>query len=174
MGFRRLHRPESKINAGTMADIGFLLLIFFLVTSSMQSRKNIPINLPPNNNEATVISEPIDERNLLEIKLDNDIVLIKNQQMPWDSIPSIIESFVANPTKSNQNAENSNKALITITATDKTPYQQYIRLYDSLRSGYIRVYVVKSLEIFNQSYSALPSALKDSLYKQIPMRVAEE
>ena len=71
-------REIPEINAGSMADIAFLLLLFFLVTTTMDKDqayiRNIPkkVDVPPTNT-------PIEERNILSIRANNqNQVIISN------------------------------------------------------------------------------------------------
>ena len=84
-------RDIPEINAGSMADIAFLLLLFFLVTTTMDKDqayiRNIPkkIDLPP-------IDNKVQERDILAIKANN-----QNQLMVRDNIfsdPDKISDFI--------------------------------------------------------------------------------
>lgn len=60
------HRPDSSVNAGSMADIAFLLLIFFLVTTTIDVDKGILVKLPIWTPDS--ISIPLSNKNVLAVK----------------------------------------------------------------------------------------------------------
>ena len=86
-------RDIPEINAGSMADIAFLLLIFFLVTTTMDKdqayRRNIPkkVNVPPS-------TDPVEERNVFLIKANNqNQIFIRDAVVPMDDISEKVLKF---------------------------------------------------------------------------------
>jgi len=63
----RNKRAIPEINAGSMADIAFLLLIFYLVTTTMDTDKGINRKLPPYDEELVEDPPPIKERNIFTV-----------------------------------------------------------------------------------------------------------
>jgi biopolymer transport protein ExbD len=74
---------NQEINAGSMADIAFLLLIFFLVTTTMDTDKGLARQLPPMPEEDQKDDEnKIKERNLLVVLINkNDRLLVNGEEM---------------------------------------------------------------------------------------------
>jgi len=64
-------RTVPEINAGSMADIAFLLLIFFLVATRMNVDTGISIKLPPWAPDSTSVNEKIKDRNIFQILINN-------------------------------------------------------------------------------------------------------
>lgn len=93
-------RDIPEINAGSMADIAFLLLIFFLVTTTMDKdqayRRSIPkkVNIPPDDNV-------VEERNIFAIKANNqNKILIRNEFVELDDISEkVLKFYQANEKK---------------------------------------------------------------------------
>ncbi|MDD2329493.1 MAG: biopolymer transporter ExbD, partial [Bacteroidales bacterium] len=75
-------KPAGEINAGSMADIAFLLLIFFLVTTTMDVETGIQRRLPPmpdENQQAEV--EQINKRNIMVVLINkNDRLFAGGQE----------------------------------------------------------------------------------------------
>jgi biopolymer transport protein ExbD len=88
-------RPE--INAGSMADIAFLLLIFFLVTATMDVDSGLKRKLPPlpqTNQEATKVAK----RNIFEILINShDQLLVNSKEAPLETLKDQVVSFIRNP-----------------------------------------------------------------------------
>src|SRR5688572_707092 len=92
----RKNRAIPEINAGSMADIAFLLLIFFLVTTSIDSDKGIPIKLPP---KVTEIPKDaiVKQRNVWEVLINrNDQLLVENNWMNIDQLCDATKNFILN------------------------------------------------------------------------------
>ena len=71
-------RATPEVNAGSMADIAFLLLIFFLVTTTIEKDKGIARQLPPNEE---VLDPPIiKQKNLFVVNVNkNDQLLVEER-----------------------------------------------------------------------------------------------
>jgi len=71
MLFRRKRQEIPALNTTSTADISFMLLIFFLVTSSMDADKGLLRQLPPPNDATEEQEVEIKKRNILELELDD-------------------------------------------------------------------------------------------------------
>jgi biopolymer transport protein ExbD len=142
-------RDTPEINAGSMADIAFLLLIFFLVTTTMDVDQGISRRLPekqPENVEPPVIKQ----RNIFEISINrNDDLLVENEYRKTDEIKELAIEFIdnggaiGNPIesfgetegtectwcegkKSPESSDHPNKAIIQIKTDRSTKYGTYV------------------------------------------------
>lgn len=90
------NRPAQEVNAGSMADIAFLLLIFFLVTTQIATNKGLTMVLPPPRDDTPIV--PLNERNVLKIQINSaDNVLIEEDIITdIDNIDDIVYDFVLN------------------------------------------------------------------------------
>lgn len=95
MGYQR-KRQNQEVNAGSMADIAFLLLIFFLVTTQIATNKGLTMVLPPPKEKNDDV--PLNERNILKIQINSaDKVQIEEEIIPnLDDIDGIVYDFVLN------------------------------------------------------------------------------
>ena len=86
-------REIPEINAGSMADIAFLLLIFFLVTTTMDKDKGIIGNMPQKleNNVQDVI---VKQRNILNVMANNDdLLLVRNEYVDVEDVYDLAREF---------------------------------------------------------------------------------
>ncbi len=91
------HRPNNEINAGSMADIAFLLLIFFLVTTTISEDKGILVKLPPWTPDQP---EPTDvkQRNVYSVLINaNNELLVRKVPMDIKDLKSNVKNFILNP-----------------------------------------------------------------------------
>ena len=99
-------REVGEINASSQADIAFLLLIFFLVTTSMDVDQGLLRQLPPPNNEEQPKSEQINERNLLIVLINKDNQLaIEGELAEFNELTDRTINFLTNPGNSENLAE---------------------------------------------------------------------
>ena len=96
----RRSRELQEINAGSMADIAFLLLIFFLVTTTMDQDTGILRLLPPPLDE-TIKPPVVKERNVYEVLVNaNDQLLVEGEIMDISQLKDGAIEFLTNPTNS--------------------------------------------------------------------------
>ena len=93
-------RDLPEINAGSMADIAFLLLIFFLVTTTMDSDTGLARTLPPIVPEDEPPPPPIRERNVFAVLLNSqNQLLVEGELMDISDLKEAAKEFIENPEK---------------------------------------------------------------------------
>lgn len=93
-------REVQEINAGSMADIAFLLLIFFLVTTTMDSDTGLMRKLPPIQNPDEIQDKPdqINQRNILEVLVNkDDFIQVEGEVIQLGELRSVAREFIDNP-----------------------------------------------------------------------------
>ncbi len=109
-------RKIEEINAGSMADIAFLLLIFFLVTTTMEVDAGLGKTLPLKLDEPPVTNPPVPERNVLEIKANlNDNLMVEQKEVQLEELYEIAYTFyTANRVNKDVDINMPNYNLITL------------------------------------------------------------
>lgn len=137
----KLKKPktEPKVSTGSMADIAFLLLIFFLVATTLIQDKGLIIQLPP---DVPPTEIPIKERNLFKILINSkNQFLIEGETAPdLSDLTLDIKEFVMNPAKNPDLSENPEKAVISIKAQRGTKYVYFIEALDQIKEAYYQLY----------------------------------
>ena len=111
-------KKTPEINGGSMADISFLMLIFFLMVTTMDTDKGLSRRLPPMPDENAQVQDiKVNKRNLLEVRITtNDNVYAANQVTAQritdvNELEQIVIEHLTNPTG---NEKLSNKKALTI------------------------------------------------------------
>ena len=87
-----IKREVPEVSAGSMADIAFLLLIFFLVTTTIETNVGLDRKLPSSNE-----SSPVAEKNLLRVNLNaTNELLVDGELLPIDQLRDKTISFLDN------------------------------------------------------------------------------
>ena len=91
-------RKVGEINASSQADIAFLLLIFFLVTTSMNVDQGLLRQLPPPNNNIEETHDKVNQRNILTVLINKDNMLaVKGEQAEISTLTETTIEFLTNP-----------------------------------------------------------------------------
>lgn len=135
-GFKKSSEASSEVPSSSLADIAFLLLIFFMVTTVFQADRDRPITWP----EAEA-AEKIDEKtkNILNIWMENDgSIFINDQPYTMDDVSTIVAPLYAD----------SDRALvISIRGDREVPYRYMDLLQKELvQAGVVRVVFAAQLE----------------------------
>jgi biopolymer transport protein ExbD len=141
-------RSAPEVNAGSMADIAFLLLIFFLVTTTIETDSGINRKLPPMDE---IIDPPIiKERNIFTVVVNkNNQILVEEKPMDLRDIRKEAIAFLDNGgglgdeacdycqgNKDRSSSDNPEKAIISLKNDRETDYKVYISVQNELVAAY--------------------------------------
>ncbi len=133
---KRGDRREAEIPTSSMADIAFLLLIFFLVTTTIDVDTGIGMTLPPPLEEEQE-PPPVRERNLLNILVNAEgLVLVEDEPSSIAQIGDEITTHVTNYGQDPNYSETPEDAVISIKTDADTPYRIYIDTIDEVWLAY--------------------------------------
>lgn len=174
-------RDIPEINAGSMADIAFLLLIFFLVTTTMDVDSGIMRKLPEKSQEETNIT--IKEKNVLDIVVNhkNDL-LIEDQIVTVKDIKKLVMDFIDNGgglsapkeggkpepcdycqgAKDPSSSDHPTKAIVSLQSARGTSYGMYITIQNEIEAAYDELRSNLSKRLYNQTYKELLEEYKKS------------
>lgn len=166
---------SQEINAGSMADIAFLLLIFFLVTTSIETDKGILVRLPEWSDEPETEELLINERNVFSVLVNaNNQLLVRDEPVSVSDLRYKAKEFIMNPQGASNLAESPSKAVISLKNDRGTDYETYIAVYNELKAAYDELWDEESMRLYNRPYSddMLEEARKD-IKSRIPMILSE-
>ncbi|NQY66474.1 MAG: biopolymer transporter ExbD [Flavobacteriales bacterium] len=190
MGRREL--PE--INAGSMADIAFLLLIFFLVTTTMDTDTGLNRRLPPPLDPEQPPPPPIKDRNVFVVLINaNDQLLVEGQPMDISDLREEAKEFIANPSRKEElpafkqvdipllGSRQVSKQVISLQNDRRTSYAMYIGVQNELAAAYNELREELCQTEFGDSYQLLVKNKKvgdnrakiKAIRKAIPQRISE-
>ena len=165
-------RLDSSINAGSMADIAFLLLIFFLVTTTILSDQGLMVKLPPYDDT----NEPVtlDESNVLTVKLNaQNALLVENQPLSINELRQQTKTFIMNPLGLKTMAEKPSKAIVSFQCDRSTSYESYLAVYNELKAAYREMRDEWSLKKYGLEFVDLSPDLKKEVARKIPIVISE-
>jgi biopolymer transport protein ExbD len=188
-------RELQEINAGSMADIAFLLLIFFLVSTTMDTDMGIVRKLPPMPDEKQKQEEKVDvkERNIFVVLVNrNNQLLVEGELMDIKDLRKKAKEFIANPNNDPNlpakevinvkyfgDVEVTKKHVISLQNDRGTSYEMYIAVQNELAAAYNELRDELSLSKFGVKYSELGGVgdQEDDRQKAIdeiyPMKISE-
>jgi len=188
-------REVSEINAGSMADIAFLLLIFFLVTTTMDTDKGLIRKLPPPIDEIPEDQDKVKQRNIFEILVNaNDQLLVEGEYMQVTDLRAKAKDFIkSDPSNPNMPEFKEteipglgvvavSKQIISLQNDNGTSYEMYIKVQNELVGAYNELRNEFAHQKFNKSYTELvqksgsSDAIKEKMKavkKFYPQRISE-
>ena len=141
-------RSAPEVNAGSMADIAFLLLIFFLVTTTIETDSGLNRKLPPM--EDQVDPPIIREKNIFTVVVNkNDQLLVEEELTDIKDLRSLAVAFLDNGggvgdeacdycqgERDEASSDNPDKAIISLKNNRETSYKVYIAIQNELVAAY--------------------------------------
>ncbi|MCI6420253.1 MAG: biopolymer transporter ExbD [Paludibacteraceae bacterium] len=182
-------KKVPQINASSMADISFLLLIFFLVTTSMDVNqglaRRLPAPIPP---DQKVEDKDINKRNLLVVKINSaNQLMVQGQLMDVKQLREKAKEFILNA----NNADNFPKVyeedfgapfgvvkytkdhVISVQNDVDTQYQAYLDVQNELVAAYNELREECAQKYFHKAYNELEEEQQKQIQKIYPQKISE-
>ncbi|MDO6738177.1 biopolymer transporter ExbD [Wenyingzhuangia sp. 2_MG-2023] len=144
-------RDIPEINAGSMADIAFLLLIFFLVTTTMDTDSGVFRKLPEIQPE-DLNPPPVKQKNIFEVNINRfDQLLVEDEEVKIGDIRQLAIDFIDNGggktadgkacdycegNRADDSSDHPSKAIIAVQTAQTTSYGMYISVQNELLAAY--------------------------------------
>ncbi len=185
-------RETPEINAGSMADIAFLLLIFFLVTTTMDVTSGINRKLPEKQPKNAPPPPKIKERNIFEVNINRDNKLfVEGNVMNIKDLREAARKFIDNgggtitsgPDENNctycegdrdpESSDNPKKAVISLQNDRGTSYNTYIQVQNELVAAYTDLRNRYALKRFGKKFDDLSRANQKIVKNAYPQIISE-
>ena len=178
-------RKVQEINASSMADIAFLLLIFFLVATTMNTDSGINRVLPPwQENQET--PPEIHERNIMQVKVDmSNRILAQGELIQIWQLKDMAKEFLQNPANDENMPEKETKEIAMIGAypvskgiislqNDRgTSYEMYIKVQDELTRALNEIRDEVSMQFFADTFFNLDEQRRKVVQEAVPTAISE-
>ncbi len=192
-------RKVPDVNSSSMADIAFLLLIFFLVTSSMDTDSGLARRLPPPPQDEEQLSEmKVQRRNLMQVLVNSmDQTMVGDEQYEnlnqlqgktgKQSLKDKVKEFVINANNSDDLPELfeedfgppvgklrvTKDHVISLQNDNTTSYKAYLSVQNELVKAYNELREEAARRYYNKPYEELLIDEKDLINKVYPQRISE-
>ena len=166
MFVRRNKRQVPGVNTASTADISFMLLIFFLVTTSMDVDKGLFRLLPSPEPQKQLKTETIvDKKTLMALHVTADHRLLLNDKpIEVSRLKGEIIQFVNRL---------GNRHLISIESDREADYDLYFQMQNQIMMAYNEIRNQYAMKHFGKAFDALSSSQKESVRKNCQQRVTE-
>lgn len=171
-------RSSPEVNAGSMADIAFLLLIFFLVTTTIETDSGISRKLPPMQEEEV---EPpiIKQKNIFQVIVNrNNQLLVEDEIMELGDLREAAKKFLDNGggvgpeacdycqgAKDPESSDNPDKAVIMLVNDRQTEYGTYIAVQNELVAAYNELRDRTAQRLYGKSFTKMEADYDDVNYR---------
>lgn len=165
MRFSRRRHSVPELNTTSTADISFMLLIFFLVTTNMDVDKGLTRQLPPANRQEQQ-SSFVAKGTVLTLQITADGKLLADgKPIGFARLRRHTEAFVNRVGK---------RHLIKIDVSPEASYDAYFQLQNELVAAYKNLRNETARRLFHQDYGMLSESQRERVKDECPQRIAEQ
>lgn len=154
-----------ELNTTSTADISFMLLVFFLMTTSMDNTKGMLRQLPPPDNKETLTQVDVERKDLLTLQLTAHNQLIANDDtVGIDSLRTLASAFIS---------EKGDRHVISLEAHPEATYDSYFQLQNQLMLAYRDARSQWTVSQYGRNLADCSQEQQASAVRALPQRIAE-
>jgi biopolymer transport protein ExbD len=183
----RKPKKSPTINGGSMSDISFLLLSFFLLTSSINTDAGLLRQLPPPITEKTPMTVKIPKRNVLAVLVNfQDRLSVNGQEMDITELREVTKEFFSNPNDDPEKPEKGekefetlgtvlcSKGVVSLQNDNATSYSMYIKVQNELTAAFNELRDEYAMANYSVKFADIKDEnVKKDIQKAIPMAISE-
>ena len=180
-------REVPEINSSSTADIAFLLLIFFLITTSMDTDRGLARRLPPPPEKDQKLDDEKKERNVLQVFLNmQDQLMCGNDYITVDQLRAKAKEFIANPYNEDTKPEKISKNVpffgtvqvteghvISLRCDRGSSYKAYMSVQNELVAAYNELRDELAQEKWQKNYMELDQEQQDAIREIYSQKISE-
>ena len=185
----RKKRGVPGINSSSTADIAFMLLIFFLITTSMDTDRGLARRLPPppENDQQDKSDVIVKERNVLQVRVNkNDELMVGGEWLDIKQLRAKAKEFIANPNNDEalpeKHAKNlpffgnvmiTEKHVISVQNDVGTSYDAYIQVQNELVAAYNELRNELASTQFGKTFAECSEDEQKAIIDYYPQKISE-
>jgi len=179
-------RPIGEINSAPMADLAFLMLVFFLVVTTMDVSSGLARRLPPMPDEENQDQPQVHRRNIMVVLINrSDRLFAGNQPMEINMLREAVKEFILNPANELNKPEKEltylegigefpvSKGIISLQNDRGTSYNAYIQVQNELVAAFNELRNDLSMVTFGRVFVALDNEQQEIIRRAIPQNISE-
>lgn len=185
---RRRKQEITELNTTSTADISFMLLIFFLVTSSMDTDKGLARQMPPPQDAVEEQDLLVKRRNVMELKLDaQNRLTCDGEDVTPEQLSQRVAEFVANEHNQADKPEMSEREVhllgkckvsdrhvIFVDVDPKTTFNAYFEMQNAIVAGYQTLRSALAMKAFGREWAQCSLEQRDAISLVYPQRISEQ
>lgn len=180
-------KKTPEINSSSTADIAFLLLLYFLMTSTMNQDSGLQRRLPPMpDKNQKVEDQKVNRRNIITVKINsNDLIFAGSEPTDVKFLKDKIKEFLTNPNNDPSLPEKQetdiegfgkcmvSKGVISLQNDKGTSYKAYIQVQNELVKAVNEIRDEFSMVNFGKVYANLSEEKQQIVRKAVPQNISE-
>lgn len=181
-------KKVPAINGSSTADISFIMLLFFLLTTSMGTdsglARQLPPAVPPDQQDVSV---DVNRRNMLRVMVNSRGMILANaEEVSLDGLRAKTVEFVLNENDRADLPERTPESfalvgtqmvtkshVISLTNMVDTRYEDYIKVQNELTKAYMEIRQQKARQLFGMAFDDLDLAQQEVLIEMYPQKISE-
>lgn len=183
-------RKTPEINSSSTADMAFLLLCFFMMTTTMDVDLGLSRRLPPKSKAQKAESQKVNRRNLMRISIRKDNKILASSELEsrvikdMSELNGIIKRFITNPQNDDRLSVNRDTVIdgkifrissgvISLQNQRFTRYDTYIEVQNELVRAFNEIRDEVAMRNYGVNYNELDEAKKEIIREVVPQTISE-
>ena len=186
--FQRRKHENPELNTTSTADISFMLLIFFLVTSSMDTDKGLARQLPTPEDPTEEQELVVKRRNVMQLQIDAaGCLTCDGDTIGTDELTRRVEQFVANTADDPEKPERSEREVhllgrcrvsdrhvIFVEVNPAATYDAYFQMQNAVVAAYNNLRNELAQRHFGHPYAECSQEQREAVAMVYPQRISEK